>query len=490
MRTLQDYRNIYREIAQSLGYRGDSVELLVQLLSNATYIEEVENIAYMEEASLERATLMNSKIQHCVDLMYSVFRGSCPRVLMSVVPTKYQTLTPYQEIVNSSNFKVYFLGWKLGGDESDKEPGIEKGMNYGPCTLNPLLPKVYYIYGFISGTAPVVKEHTVSSENPYYFDIPETGLSNDMFLEVAKASEEGGLGNYKEYPVTRNFSDHILNSSVYDLTIPGFGSRLYFPGLLEESDKIRATYYKLARLSDYQENELKRISLKGTTPEPFSSDYFIYKNIESGYSGVQNLIIIPETQREDLQTIHYNASKNRYSNSMVRSNSDMGTLLEEYRPDKVRASGTECVYGHDMVTIYYIPRSNSNPLTSDEIQEFVQSRKAYYITTNIQVEKAPEIRVVLSINLELYQSTDSIESEVSEILTPYMSKFGINLQEGEIIDEIESTLSKLPEVRIVRKTAVEYLDYDKSESPEKMFSDSRTPYYYNIEFVLNTTITK
>ena len=488
MRTLQDYRNIYREIAQSLGYRGDSVELLVQLLSNATYIEEVENITYMEEASLERATLMNSKIQHCADLMYSVFRGSCPRVLMSVTPTKYQTLVPYQEIVNSSNFKVYFLGWMLAGTDADKEPSIEEGMNYGPCTLNPLLPKTYYIYGFISGTAPIVKEHTVSSENPYYFDIPETGLSNDMFLEVAKASEEGGLGNYKEYPVTRNFSDHILNSSVYDLTLPGFGSRLYFPGLLEESDKLRATYYKLAYLSDYQENELKKISLKGTTPVDFSEEYLGAKDIDSTYA--KNLIIIPETPREDLQTIHYNASRNRYTSSMVRSNSDMGSLLEEFKPDKVRASGTECVYSHNMVTIYYIPRSNSNPLTSDEIQEFVQSRKAYYITTNIQVQKAPEIRVVLSINLELYQSTEDIEAEVSEILTPYMSKFGINLQEDEIVDEIESTLSKLPEVRIVRKTAVEYLDYDKTENPEKMFADARTPYYYNIEFVLNTTITK
>lgn len=488
MRTLQDYRNIYREIAQSLGYRGDSVELLVQLLSNATYIEEVENIAYMEEASLERATLMNSKIQHCADLMYSVFRGSCPRVLISIKPTKYQTLVPYQEIITSSNFKVYFLGWMLAGTDDDKEPGIEKGMNYGPCTLNPLLPNVYYIYGFISGENPVVKEHTISSENPYYFDIPETGLSNDMYLEVAKASKEGGLDNYEGWSVSRNFSDHILESSIYDLTLPGFGSRLYFPGLLEESDKLRATYYKLAYLSNYQENELKKIALKGTTGVDFSEDYLAAKDIDSVYA--KNLIIIPETPREDLQTIHYNASKNRYISSMVRSNSDMGSLLEEFKPDKVRASGTECVYGHDMVTIYYIPRSNSNPLTSDEIQEFVQSRKAYYITTNIQVEKAPEIRVVLSINLELYQSTDSIESEVSEILTPYMSKFGINLQEGEIIDEIESTLSKLPEVRIVRKTAVEYLDYDKSESPEKMFSDSRTPYYYNIEFVLNTTITK
>ena len=43
MKSLSDYKNIYREIASKLNLQGDSVELLVQLLSNASYIEEVEN---------------------------------------------------------------------------------------------------------------------------------------------------------------------------------------------------------------------------------------------------------------------------------------------------------------------------------------------------------------------------------------------------------------------------------------------------------------
>ena len=76
MRTLQDYISIYREVAQNLGIGGDSVEVLVQLLANASYINEVENISYVQEASLERATLENSKIQHCMNNMYSVFRGN------------------------------------------------------------------------------------------------------------------------------------------------------------------------------------------------------------------------------------------------------------------------------------------------------------------------------------------------------------------------------------------------------------------------------
>ena len=44
MRTLQDYISIYREVAQNLGIGGDSVEVLVQLLANASYINEGENI--------------------------------------------------------------------------------------------------------------------------------------------------------------------------------------------------------------------------------------------------------------------------------------------------------------------------------------------------------------------------------------------------------------------------------------------------------------
>ena len=107
MRTLQNYRDIYSEIASNLGFRGDSVELLVQLLSSASYMGEVENIAYMQEASIERASLLNSKIQHCIDLMYSVFRGLCPRMILNIRPTKYFSLNLFDELVTSNNFKVY-----------------------------------------------------------------------------------------------------------------------------------------------------------------------------------------------------------------------------------------------------------------------------------------------------------------------------------------------------------------------------------------------
>ena len=111
MRTLQDYISIYREVAQNLGIGGDSVEVLVQLLANASYINEVENISYVQEASLERATLENSKIQHCMNNMYSVFRGNCPRVILKFKTGKYLSFQPYDKVVSSNNFNLYYLGY-------------------------------------------------------------------------------------------------------------------------------------------------------------------------------------------------------------------------------------------------------------------------------------------------------------------------------------------------------------------------------------------
>ena len=127
MKSLQDYIDIYRGIANKLNITGDSVEILSQMLANASFISEVENIAYTQEASLEKSTLINSKIQHCVDDMYSVFRGSCPRVILNIKPTKYLSFNIYDEIISSNSFKAYYLGYydknytRPGGYGNDKD---------------------------------------------------------------------------------------------------------------------------------------------------------------------------------------------------------------------------------------------------------------------------------------------------------------------------------------------------------------------------------
>jgi hypothetical protein len=93
MNSKQDYINIYRKICTGLDIYGDSAELLIQLLAEATYISEVEHVVYTQEASLEKASLLNSKIQHCMNDMYSVYRGSCPRVIFRFTPSNILILS-------------------------------------------------------------------------------------------------------------------------------------------------------------------------------------------------------------------------------------------------------------------------------------------------------------------------------------------------------------------------------------------------------------
>lgn len=95
MKTLNDYINAYSDVAGRLGYTGESIKILIQLLANASYISEVENIVYAREASLDKAMLMNSKIQHCMNNMYSVYRGHCPRVVLSVNFLRPVTFMPF-----------------------------------------------------------------------------------------------------------------------------------------------------------------------------------------------------------------------------------------------------------------------------------------------------------------------------------------------------------------------------------------------------------
>ena len=228
MRSLQNYVDIYRSIASNNNLVGDSVEMLVQLLAQASYISEVENVSYVQEASLEKAKLMNSKIQRCMDDMYSVFRGTCPRVILNIRPKAYFTFNMFDEIVVSNSFKVYFLGQFVGDtqvDENSHEATLE-GFKYGTTTLSPSNTPTQ-ILGFIaSETSDRVWQATKTTS--YYLDNTDNFLSNDMWVKISNIGEDGEFVN-----CTTNFSDHIMEGKVFDLTLPSFGSRLYVANVLQ-----------------------------------------------------------------------------------------------------------------------------------------------------------------------------------------------------------------------------------------------------------------
>jgi len=462
MKSLQEYRTIYREIAQNLGYRGDSVELLVHLLANATYLEEVENISFALESSLEKAHLDNSKIQHCMDLMYSVYRGSCPRVYMKIKPSRIKTLTKYSEIATSSNFNVYFLAGALASDIEDIKDahGFDYGLDGDSFSFNIAPGREYILSGFIS-KSPVTKTSVIDYTNQYYLDLDDENLSNDMLVQVNK---HGQGSDIKVYKTTSDFKEYLLMASeesyVFDLTTTDYGSRLYFKDSpdIEPSDEIITTYFPYTTVSSFLLTELGKITINFGELCEFSD---IYKKRVSGgeseseieYSG-KGLIILRESERESLSNIHYEANKSRYQNSIVRSNEDLGDLLRRRFNEIVKEAG--CKFEDDYVIIYYIPFPGKR-LTDSDRRKFIDSYLAYYVSRNINIILAPSRTLNLDISLVLSsaKSSDELREDIeNNILSKYSDNFdaakNIITRPAEVLNQISSAISRISSVDYVK----------------------------------------
>lgn len=494
MRSLQDLTDIFREVAKKQNIQGDSAEVLIQLLANAAYISEVENIAYAQEASLEKATLINSKIQHCMNEMYSVFRGSCPRVLINFKPTKYFSFNVFDEIVSSNNFKVYYLGY-YSSEKGEIMTGassvaVEEDFVYAPVTIPPSLNnETYTIIGLIAKDT-VQKSWSLNKSNTYYVDCTEEDLSNDMWVKI----------NGEYFDCSRQFTDHILNGRIFDLTIPSFGSRLYVADVLRsgfsrsESEtptntKIEAKYFKLSELNEYNESELKKINIRGAELVPFDENWLSYRKSEEISTGI---CCIPEIPRDSVSVIHYKANRDRYVNSIIRSNNDIGVILEEMYPDKVRSGGTSYKFSSNSdnsnIQIYYVPYNNSNLLTSSEIQDFISTRSSYYVTDLIDVVKGSQYTAVFSIDLELYQNTN-VDEEVKDILDSYGNQFNMNLDEK--LEEIRSLISKISNVKQILGIEIIYTSEDGTQLTEERKNEvlnNLDRSYFSINYVLNSIV--
>lgn len=494
MRSLQQYREIYREIANSLNFRGDSAELLIQLLANATYIEEVEIINYALESSLSSASLMNSKIKQSMDFMYSVYRGNCPRVILCFRPTRYMELSMFDEIATSSNFKVYYLGYyETAGTSTEssdsKDPlAYDEGIVYASKSFLPSTDPIV-ILGFLSPTKyDTDTTWTVSATNQYYVENSNlSNLSNDVKIEIRKQGESGN--NRLEIPTTE-FATHILDKKIFDLTTPDFGSRLYFNGSLEPSDQIVATYFAMSRLSDYSENELKKITIRGAGMVNFDQDFLEARNDTEGSileEIAPGLVLIDGPDREDSISVHYNANKNRYINTIFRSNTDIGELLKMMYPEDV--AETVCVYSDQATKIYYVPVEGKSYLSTEKKRNFIDSRKAYYIANEITIDAGVKKKLIINVDLELYSQAENIQDKIDDIVSPYKYSFDAAKKIEKMIQdpdtstlkkELVSALSKLPNVRYVKNIDLIAPDTDSG--------DDTIPSYYEITTSYNITI--
>lgn len=480
MRTLQDYLEIYRTIANNQGLSGASVEMIAQMLANASYINEVENVSMIRESSIEKASLMNSKIQHCMNEMYSVYRGSCPRVIMNIKSTKYLDLKVFDKICSANSFNVYYLGYlKTNSAESSGKdvPASETissvpNFVYAPTIIPPTGDEdsdpSYTIICLIAKDF-VNQKQKLTVNNTYYTTINEDNLSNDLYVKVN--------GDYIN--VTRTFSDHINTGKVFDLTIPSYGMRLYTPDIFrsvfnrEEVDtptntEIEVGVYKYCTLSSFNTSELKSIKIKGTKLANFSEEWLASYGYLSQFPG---LIFLNEVPRNDINTIHYKAVRDRHVNSIFRSNSDIGVILEELFPDKVMKNGTNYKFtrkdGEIQLSVYYIPWNDNTVLTEEEKDDYIEKRSAYYVSDSITLCKGTKYNAIFSINAEIYQNT-SIDEEVAAVLSEYDYKFNLGIlgmnedgsvnKQGGLVKEITALLNKISNVKQITELNISFTD--------------------------------
>lgn len=563
MKSLQDYIDRYSDVANNLGYSGDSVDILIQLLAHASYISEVENISYVQEASLDKATLINSKIQHCVDNMYSVFRGTCPRVMMKIKPSKYITLNPYDLMVTSNNFNIYYLGYykvtapgekesaarsttsitsttsaigtskiidttDVSIDESGENQGTSAGPSIEGLSIDELLKYGYtgsweyssatfypavddsdiqILIGFLAPKRigeKLTVDKIINSNNTYYIDCTANNLSDDMYVEIVQSN-----GSRERLARTRVFAEHILEHKIFDLTLPSFGSRLFFANYykdtigrdsrsivgMTENTNIHAQFYGYSELGDYNEPELKRVQYKGAELVKFSPEFLKENTVTETSDGLCYIEAIP---RDGLNTIHYKASRDRYVSSIIRSNSDIGTVLEESFPDIIMSGGTSYLFtatGSEKrlgtVDIYYIPKNEGVLLSQGDIDRFKTEKRAYYvITSTISILPGTKYFANFNIDLDLYKHTsdDDWEKTIGEdiLVSGYEKKFNIDFNDSTI-REIEALINKLSNVKKISGLTISFTD--ASGRPVSMEGKDLNQIYFEIKYSITTSIT-
>lgn len=499
MKSIEDYQNTYKNIAKRLNLTGDSVEMIQQMLAYSSYMEEVELVNYVQEASFERSTLLNSKIQHSMNEMYSVTRGLCPRVIINFKPTKYFKYSPFDLVTVSNNFKVYYLGYLEKPDGKNNTKSLGERFKYDAVTIPPSIdPEDNSTWSLICLVTKdtVDKSVKLTTNNLYYFDITESNLSDDVIVRV----------NGKVKDVTKDFSDHFLNGKIFDLTLPDLGSRLYVSGIYGKNEEVPANttisvrYFLRSRLADFNKTELKRLDIEGGEMMEIEES-----RLGAGQEQVSpGIVYIPETLIEDPRAIHYNSNLSRFSSTIFRSRSDLGILLEKAFPDKVRPGGTSITFSSvgdkdkevSSAVIHYIPMKEGKLLETMEKTGFTNSRKTYYITDKIEIVEGTRYEALASISLSLYQQTnqETLASKIKVILDKYSNKFGVSFGTGraegsKVVREINSLISKLDDVKI-SAVSINIKDRGTGEFMKEADIKSIDPItsYYNINYTIDSEV--
>lgn len=466
MKSQDQIKKDLQQIAKNQGLGGEAVDLLIDLEAYRVYEAQINSVNTSFQKSLDRAS-GNGAIQECVDLVYSVFRGICPRIHVEFTSNKILSIDKFGELYASSNFKVF----------STTQLSITPGNT---------LQKI----DCIVSKERVYSKRTISQATVLYLDILENDLSEDCLVKI----------NGVIVPTTRIFSDHSRFNSIFTLTLPGYGVRLIKKSGFKINDVVEFIGFRSIDLALLNSSELGKISIEGT--------------MRVGAVTTYNHLP-PDTSKSLL----VKANESMRVDSIIKSNSDVSYLFNEVfinkildsitvfsTPKSTRGSSTRgglenlATVDPPSVTpgasianivpasgtnikIYYVPVPGFPQIDPAEASEYIDKYKNYYVTKNITIEPANEIILKATIKLVTNEPLSSYDL-IYNIFKKYSNKLNVDIQNTKIV----ALLNKLSQVDEVQDFSLQII---RNNAPSGSYVRSNTSYVtflYDITYNTNDTI--
>lgn len=436
MKSKDEIKSDLQLIAKNHEMTGEAVDMIIDLLTYSMYHEQVNILNTAKEMSLNDAYSINSKIALCDNVMYSVFRGTCPIVHLN---THFDSNTYYNKfdlLYTSNTFYLYAL------DKVDHSADID---TESVTQVDAILTRNKLI------------EKTVEcTYNQYYIDLVDdvygntySDISDDVMVTI-----DGRM-----YGTTRIFADHCKSVGddelIFILTIPDYGIRLYKKHMFGSGSIVEIKAIVYTTLDDINEDDINNIRIPGLrfleSPK-LDSNGDIIINEDGDEEKIKPIDYSAEISRQDSDSLLYYANFASRVDHEIKSNSDVNYLFSEVYIKYVESSTFRYVrkgeiYGgneltEDTLYISYIPKPGDQ-LGPDDFEEFSDNYGSYFICNKIVISQAKRIDINLNIRV-VVTNGESIYEEVQSILnSEFNKKLGLALNEKLL----QSMISKIDNVK-------------------------------------------
>lgn len=489
MTSKEEIRATLREIAMNNSLVGESVDLLVDQLTYALYHNQLEITNAVQESNLSTAKLMNSKIRSCMEAMYPVYRGRNPRVQLTFSSSVSIDRERLDLLYTSNTFKVY----------------AEEKTTISPTGIG----DEKTIRGILATEDLFDISVMVNQSNRFYIDLE---LDRQLLSDISEDIQVFIDG--QEHPTTRNFFDHVNSEiplrqwdavkigseyryltedltwktysptepsidprirlkktfpvgtawpivtgrtdnpdSIFVLTIPDFGIRLYKRGYFRVNSVVRVRALKYCTEKDISADEFRKILLPGT--ELIDEKIGKNKLSKDNPSTAKNRLIV-EVPRDDAESLLYNANLYTRVQSKVLSNSDINVLFtEQFRDYNVLSAGNYFENETKTVVVYYITR-DAKEIPSARFKTFRERYGSYFVSNRIVAIPGELVRIKVDLDLFLSSSVD-VKAKINRIFSSYENVLNSTSDTNRALINksiILADISKIREVRYVSRFAI------------------------------------